>query len=85
MGVGGGAEEQVMRLSFQFKARGWKTLVVSMLPPWTLPPDFAEHGVPLEHLGMSRGIPNPRGLFRLARLIREFRPTWCTATWFMRI
>ena len=72
--MGGGAEEQVMRLAAAFKARGWQTLIVSMLPPKVLPPDFAERGIPLVHLGMRRGIPDPRGILRLSRIIRQFRP-----------
>jgi glycosyltransferase involved in cell wall biosynthesis len=74
MGMGGGAEEQVMCLAYAFHARGWKTLVVSMLPPATLPADFANSGIELVHLGMRRAMPDPRGLFRLAKVIRDFRP-----------
>jgi len=74
MGVGGGAEEQVIRLAYVFQSRGWKTLIVSMLPPGTMPADFSSHGIELLHLGMRRGIPDPRGLLRLAKVIRNFRP-----------
>jgi glycosyltransferase involved in cell wall biosynthesis len=74
MGMGGGAEEQVIRLAYGFKSRGWETLIVNMLSPNPMPPGFAEQGVPLIHLGMRRGIPDPRGIRKLGRLIREFRP-----------
>lgn len=74
MGMGGGAEEQVMRLAYSFHARGWPTLMVSMLPPDRMPADFADKKIPLRHLGMKAAIPDPRGLFRLAAIIREFRP-----------
>ncbi len=74
MGMGGGAEEQVIRLSYAFKARGWKVVIVSMLPPKKMPEDFATHGVPLMHLNMRRGIPDPRCIGRLAKIIREFKP-----------
>lgn len=74
MGMGGGAEEQVIRLAYGFQARGWKTLITSMLPPRPMPPDFEQSGVPLVHLGMRRRVPDPRCFFRLAKLIREFRP-----------
>jgi glycosyltransferase involved in cell wall biosynthesis len=74
MGMGGGAEEQVIRLAYAFHARGWATLLVSMLPPSPMPAEFASSGVRLVQLGMRRGIPDPRGIVRLARLIGEFRP-----------
>jgi glycosyltransferase involved in cell wall biosynthesis len=74
MGMGGGAEEQVIDLAYGFQARGWKVMIVSMLPPSPMPPDFAGRGIPLEHLGMRRGMPGVKGMTRLSRLIREFRP-----------
>lgn len=74
MGMGGGAEEQVMRLAYSFHARGWPTLIVSMLPPDRMPDDFADKKIPLRHLGMRAGLPDPRGLFRLASVVREFQP-----------
>jgi glycosyltransferase involved in cell wall biosynthesis len=74
MAVGGGAEEQVLRLAYAFKERGWEVMIVSMLPPGVMPPDFADHGIPLLHLGMKRAVPDPRGLYRLVRAIRQFRP-----------
>ncbi len=74
MGMGGGAEEQVMALGSAFQDRGWKTMLVSLIPPAAMPPDFSNRGIDLLHLGMRRAIPDPRGLFRLAKIIREFRP-----------
>lgn len=74
MGMGGGAEEQVIRLAYGFRGRGWAPLIVSLLPPSPMPPDFEGRGIPLAHLGMRRGLPDPRGLRRLARIIRDFRP-----------
>ncbi|MGE3818642.1 MAG: glycosyltransferase [Isosphaeraceae bacterium] len=74
MGMGGGAEEQVIRLAYGFKGRGWATRIVSLLPPTQMPPDFESHGVPLSHLGMRKAIPDPRGIWRLAREVRDFRP-----------
>lgn len=74
MGMGGGAEEQVIHLAQSLTARGWSTLIVSMLPPSPMPPGFDRGEIPLDNLGMKRGIPNPLGIRRLARIIREFRP-----------
>jgi glycosyltransferase involved in cell wall biosynthesis len=74
MGMGGGAEEQVIRLAYAFHARRWATLLVSMLPPSPMPAEFATSGIKLVDLGMRRAIPDPRGIVRLSRLIAEFRP-----------
>ena len=74
MGMGGGAEEQVIRLAYAFKARGWATLIVSMLPPSRMPSEFESRRIPLVDLGMRRGLPDPRALFRLTRIVREFMP-----------
>jgi len=74
MGIGGGAEDQVIRLAYAFQDRGWETCIVSMLPPGAMPPEFATRGIPLHNLQMRRGVPDPRGMLRLARLLREFRP-----------
>lgn len=74
MGMGGGAEEQVIRLSYGFQERGWSTRIISLLPPTPMPPDFESRGIPLSHLGMRKAIPDPRGIWRLAREIRAFRP-----------
>lgn len=74
MGMGGGAEEQVILLAYAFKARGWATLIVSMLPPSRMPWEFESRKIPLVDLGMRRGLPDPRALFRLTRIVREFRP-----------
>lgn len=74
MGMGGGAEEQVILLAYALQSRGWEICIVSLLPPSPMPADFPNRGIPLLHLGMRRGIPDPRSLWRLARIIREFRP-----------
>jgi glycosyltransferase involved in cell wall biosynthesis len=74
MGMGGGAEEQIIALTYALQSRGWKPMIVSLVPPSPMPADFAAHGIPLLHLGMSRGIPDPRSIYRLARIIGQFRP-----------
>jgi glycosyltransferase involved in cell wall biosynthesis len=74
MSMGGGAEEQVFQLAYAFQARNWEVLIVSMLPPGVMPPDFPEHGISLVHLDMRPARPDPRGVLRLADLIRSFHP-----------
>jgi glycosyltransferase involved in cell wall biosynthesis len=74
LGMGGGAEEQVMLLSLGLRARGWEVKIVSLLPPGRLPAEFENSGIPVASLQMRRGIPDPRAIFRLTRELRSFRP-----------
>ena len=74
MGMGGGAEEQVIELAYALRSRGWEVMIVSMLAPSPMPGDFESRGIPLKHLGMRRGMPSLSSFLQLAKLIREFRP-----------
>lgn len=74
LGVGGGAEEQVMLLSLGLKRRGWKVRIVSLLPLFPLSAELEASGIPISSLGMRRGIPDPRAVLRLFREVGSFRP-----------
>lgn len=74
LGIGGGAEEQVQQLALELKARDWTVGIVSMLPPSTLPAELEGSGVNIGTLNMKRGVPDPRRIAQLARVIRRFRP-----------
>lgn len=70
----GGAEQQVRSLALTFHRRGWDVTVVSMLP--LIPPlsELAAAGVALATLGMTRGVADPRGLWRLRSVLRQVKP-----------
>jgi glycosyltransferase involved in cell wall biosynthesis len=70
----GGAEQQVRALAIAFRGRGWDVAVLSMLPLEPLLLELADYGVELASVGMSRGIPDPRGVWRLRRFLRRWRP-----------
>jgi len=70
----GGAETQVVRLAIGLRDRGWRTRVVSLLAPGALGRPLAEAGIPVESLAMKPGSADPRGGFRLAAILREWRP-----------
>ncbi len=69
-----GAEIQVLNLATELRRRGWTVRVVSMLPPEDLVGRLKAAGIEYSSLGMRRGVPDPRMLFKLARLLREWRP-----------
>ncbi|MGQ9780341.1 MAG: glycosyltransferase [Bacillota bacterium] len=70
----GGAETQLVHLATRLKARGWRVRVVSMLPPEAYREELAASGIPVESLGMRRGVPDPRAIWHLVRILRRGRP-----------
>ncbi|MGI9952918.1 glycosyltransferase [Moorellaceae bacterium AZ2] len=72
--VYGGAETQLVRLATRLKARSWEVKVVSMLPPQAYVEELEAAGIPIESLGMRRGVPDPRALFRFASILRLEQP-----------
>lgn len=65
---------QVLHLAKGLRARGWDVEVVSMLGGGTMADQFREVGIPLHELGIHRGVPDPRAILRLRKIIRTFRP-----------
>ena len=70
----GGAETQVVRLASQLKARGWDIKVISLTPPVAYIEELEAANIPTYSLMIQRKLPDPRPIFRLARLIRIWRP-----------
>jgi glycosyltransferase involved in cell wall biosynthesis len=70
----GGAETQVFHLAMNLRARGWEAEVVSLLADGSLTNQFREAKIPVHELGMHRGVPDPRAILRLRRIILSFRP-----------
>lgn len=69
-----GAEIQVLNLATEFRRRGWEVRVVSMLPPEDLVDRLRAADIEYHTLGMRRGVPDPRMVFRLAALLRRWQP-----------
>lgn len=74
----GGAETQLVRLATRLKVRGWRVRVISMLPPQAYLEQLVQAGIPVESLGMRRGVPDPRALLRLVGILRRERPAVLT-------
>lgn len=70
----GGAETQVVRLSRELKKSGFEISVASMIAPDAYVSELQQSGIPVDSLGMKRGVPDVRAIFRLASLIQRYKP-----------
>ena len=70
----GGAETQVASLACLLQSKDWEVAVVSLLPSSGLKSMLDLAKIPVHSLGMRRGMPDPRALFRLAAIVREWKP-----------
>jgi glycosyltransferase involved in cell wall biosynthesis len=73
MGMGG-ADSQLLSAAQVLRDRGHDILIVSLTPLGPMGLQARERGLRTESLEMPRGYPDPRGLWHLARLVREWRP-----------
>lgn len=76
----GGAERMVLHLAERADRARIRPVVVSLTGPGTMGRLIEAAAVPVRTLGMRRGVPDPRAIPRLGRILREFRPavlqTW---------
>lgn len=73
MGMGG-ADSQLLSAARVMLARGHDVIIVSLTPLGPMGEQARGLGIRTESLEMPRGLPDPRGLLRLARLVRAWRP-----------
>jgi glycosyltransferase involved in cell wall biosynthesis len=73
MGMGG-ADKQLLSAAEGLRSRGHQVFIVSLTPLGPMGLESRSLGIPTESLEMRRGIPDPRGLLRLVRLVREWKP-----------
>src|ERR1700686_440500 len=69
----GGAETQLLSLARELVCRGWKLSVVSMISGGALRDELKDAGITVSSLGMRRGIPDPRAVFRLVHILKQER------------
>ena len=76
----GGAERMLARLVARLDRERFPSTVVSMTGTGPIGEEIAAAGVALHSLGMRRGVPDPRAVLRLVRIMRAVRPailqTW---------
>jgi len=70
----GGAETQLRDVALVFKGLGLSVGVVSMLPPVAYRDELTNAGIRVWSLDMKRKYPDPRMVWRLARIVRGFKP-----------
>lgn len=75
----GGAETQLVNLATMLKERGWDVRIISMLPPQAFTEELAAAGIPIATLNMRRGVPDPRAVFKLVKILRQWRPDILTS------
>jgi glycosyltransferase involved in cell wall biosynthesis len=73
MGMGG-ADKLLLTAAQVLRARGYEVRIISLTPLGPMGREAQASGIPTESLEMRRGFPDPRGLVRLARRVRAWRP-----------
>jgi len=76
----GGAEVMLAKLLANMDSEQFANAVISLTDHGTLGEQVVELGVPVFVLGMRHGLPDPRGIGRLVKLLRQEKPdilqTW---------
>ncbi|MFP4169295.1 MAG: glycosyltransferase family 4 protein [Desulfonatronovibrionaceae bacterium] len=76
----GGAETMLYKLLSRMDKGLYASQAVSLLGKGPMAERIEALGVPVQAVNMSRGVPDPRGIWRLSRLIRNYDPdviqTW---------
>jgi glycosyltransferase involved in cell wall biosynthesis len=76
----GGAEAMLCNLVLRHDRDRFEPFVVALIDDLTVAGPLVRAGVPLDTMGMRPGVPDPRGVVRLARHLRRVRPdvvqTW---------
>jgi glycosyltransferase involved in cell wall biosynthesis len=73
MGMGG-ADKQLLSAAQLMQAQGHDVCIVSLTELGPMGLEARSQGIRTESLDMRRGVPDPRGLIRLIRLVRAWRP-----------
>lgn len=69
-----GAENQVLQLCKGLKSQNYQPILVSMIQPVAYLDELKELGVEVYSLDMKKGVPDPRAIFKLKRLIKLIQP-----------
>jgi glycosyltransferase involved in cell wall biosynthesis len=73
MGLGG-ADQQLLSAAQVLRDRGHAIRIVSLTPLGLMGQQARRLGLETDSLEMRRGVPDPRGLARLVRIVRAWKP-----------
>jgi glycosyltransferase involved in cell wall biosynthesis len=73
MGMGG-ADKQLLSAAQELRSRGHQILLISLTSLGPMGLQARCLGIATESLEMRRGVPDPRGLVRLGRLVHAWKP-----------
>ena len=73
MGMGG-ADKQLLSAAQLMHAQGHDVCIVSLTELGPMGLEARSQGIRTESLDMRRGVPDPRGMIRLIRLVRAWKP-----------
>jgi glycosyltransferase involved in cell wall biosynthesis len=73
MGMGG-ADKLLLTAAQTMRSHGHEVRIVSLTALGPMGLEARSLGIPTESLNMPRGVPDPRGLMRLVRLVRTWNP-----------
>ncbi len=68
----GGAQTLLLNLAICLKQRGWSVNVIYLRPPYDFAQEFGQAEIPVASLGMVKGVPDPRAIWRLAKLLKKY-------------
>lgn len=70
----GGAENQLQEIALRLSTRGWRTSIVSLMPPGIPTHQLEAAGIQISDLGMAQGSIDLRAIIRLRRVIARLQP-----------
>ena len=70
----GGAERNLQRLVYGIDGEYFSNTVASMTTMGSVGNKIRENGFPVHALNMKKGIPDPRGIYHLKRLVSHYQP-----------
>ena len=66
----GGAETMLCNLALRHDTSRWEPMIATLIDDMTVAGPLISAGIKVFNAGMSSGLPDPRGVMRLARYIR---------------
>jgi glycosyltransferase involved in cell wall biosynthesis len=73
MGMGG-ADQQILILARAMRARNHQVRIIALAPLGQMGFEARDEGIPTESLGLQRSITDVPRIFRLVKMLREWRP-----------